>query len=100
MKNNRKNGNGKSHKKRNQRLWGFGFIIAGFVALLVGGFFVYSYYMVKAMLVEEADPATVWEALANIYTYASVGSYYLAIGIVAFTMGALFIFIGIVILRR
>ena len=65
-----------------------------------GAYMIKCYYDVKAELLEEANPANIWEGFANIYGFAAVGSMLLAYGLIGSVVGVVLVFIGIIVLRR
>lgn len=57
------------------------------------------YYNMKATMIDESDPETIYNAIGLIFTYAAIGSYVLMIGLAASLIGLILITIGIMIMR-
>jgi hypothetical protein len=86
-------------RKQAKSGWGWTFIIIGFISLGIGGIMLYIYFDMKATLIDESNPESFWSALGLIFTYASVGSYILLMGLGASAVGIILITIGIMVLR-
>jgi ABC-type multidrug transport system permease subunit len=87
-------------KKKTVKKIGWLLILLGSIAFAISLAAFYFYFQIKAATIENENPATFWNALGLIYAYASLGSIYLTIALAAAGIGILFIFIGIVCLRR
>jgi hypothetical protein len=74
-------------------------IIIGVLGLIAGAFALWQYGQIKAALIDEASPDTVWSLFGNVFAFAAVGSNMLAIGLIALTTGTILILIGMCMRR-
>lgn len=87
-------------KQSNSNVWAWVIIIIGTLSFALSILLGQQYFALKAALIEESNPETIWHVFGNIFMYASIGSYLLAASLIAFGIGLLLVFFGIVLLRR